>query len=111
MNCMMNFSTITMFFMIFGQTVVESYRIGEVKRGGSNPSRAFFLLREFQNLQQRLHYNRRITVRQRRKLPKNGQISDLFGQNLVKSERNKSRKRFIVNFHNFSSTLNKISEI
>ena len=88
--------------MIFGQTVVESFRIGEVKRGGSNPSRAFLLLREFQNFQQKLHYNRRITVSKRHKLPRNGQT-------LVKLERNKSRKRFIVNFHNFLSNLNKIS--
>ena len=108
---MMNFTTMTMCLMIFDQTVVESFRIAEVKRGGSNPSRAFLLLREFQKFQQRVHYNRRITVSERRKLPKNEQIFVNFGQELAQSERNKSRKRFIVNFHNFSSTLNKISEI
>ena len=56
--------------MIFDQTVVESFRIAEVKRGGSNPSRAFLLLREFQKFQQRFHYNRRITVSERHKLQK-----------------------------------------
>ena len=68
----MDFIKLAMILMIFGQIVVESFRIGELKRGGSNPSRAFLFLREFQNFQKRLHYNREITVIQRHNFPKNG---------------------------------------
>ena len=93
--------------MIFGQG--KSFRIGELKWGGSNPSRAFLLLREFQNFQKRLHQNREITVIQRHNFPKNGRNFQKYGHKSARSQRHKSRKRFFSNFHNFSSILNKVS--
>ena len=105
----MDFIKLATILMIFGQTMVESFRIGELKRGGSNPSRAFWLLREFQNFQKRLHNNREITVIQRQIFPKNGRNFQKFGHKSARPQRNKSRKRFFSNFHNFSSILNKVS--
>ena len=105
----MDLIKLALILMIFDQIVVESFRIGELKRGGSNPTRAFLLLREFQKFQQRLHYNRQITVSQCHELPKNWLIFDKDGQKLAQSQRNESRKRFFSNFHNFSSALNKNS--
>ena len=99
----MDLIKLALILMIFDQIVVESFRIGELKRGGSNPSRAFLLLREFQKLQQRLHHNRQITVSQRHELPKNWLIFDKDGQKSAQSQRNKSRIRFFGDFHNFSS--------
>ena len=82
--------------------MVESFRIGKVKRGGSDPWRAFFLLREFRNFQTRLHYNRRISVSHRHRLPKNGRIFDKNGHFIQikhRIERDKSRKHLFDNFH------------
>ena len=108
----MNFVNTAMLITVFCLNVIETFRIGDLKRGGSDPSRAFFLLRDFQNFQKRLSYNQRITVRQRHKFPKNRRIFDKNGRFVKKSsrsDRDKSRKRFLSNFHTFSPTLNQIT--
>ena len=112
----MNFVKIFL-LLVIGQNLVESFGLGAIKRGGSEPFRPFLLARQFAHLQKRLQYERMVTITQRLRLHRNGPISRENGQvaksrsaGRNQSNRNTSRVKMLRDFHKLSSTFNKITD-
>ena len=95
----MNFVKIFL-LLVIGQNLVESFGLGAIKRGGSDPFRPFLLARQFAHLQKRLQYERMVTITQRYRLHRNGPILNKNGQVVrSRSDRNTSRVKMLRNFH------------
>ena len=106
----MNFVKIFFSLLMLNPNLVHSFRVGQVKRGGSQPFRAFLLSKQLAHLQKRLRYERTVTVTQRHQLRKNGRIWNKNG--LLVRQRNqsdsfKAREKLFKNFH-YESFINSL---